>query len=167
MNTQFIDATLDVAQFYTSYHIDYYVRAVVVGFFSLFLVRVGNSRLFSQLAAYDLLIFVILGALLGTAIINKDLFFSSLICCLIITYLHRFFGYLASHHLMSHFLKDKRFMLYENNKWQNRNLEECSLNKADIYQELRNTLGINNLNSINKIIMEGNGKISFLKKEKS
>lgn len=155
---------MDFSQLYTSYHLDYYVRTVVVSIFSLFLFRVGHSRLFSQLAAYDLLIFVILGALLGTAIISKDLFISSLICCVIITYLHRFFGYMASHHIMSDYLKGRSVILYKNDKWMDRELEDCCLNKADIFQELRNSLGINSLNSINRIIMERNGKISFLKK---
>ena len=103
---------MDLSQLYTSYHLDYYGRAIAVSIFSLSLFRVGNSRLFSQLAAYDLLIFVILGALLGTAIIDKDLFVSSLICCLIITCLHRFFGYMASHNIMSKFLKGRRELLF-------------------------------------------------------
>ena len=50
-----------------------------------------------------------------------------------------------------------------NNKWFESRLEACSLSKADIFQELRNSMGVNNLEGIKKIILERNGKISFLK----
>lgn len=155
---------INMSEIYFSYHIDYYVRTVIVCCYSLFLFRIGNSRLFSQLAAYDLLIFIILGALLGTAIIDRDLFFSSLVCCYIITLLHRFFGYLSSRITPANkYLKGNCVILYEDNEWIKDNMQACSLNKADIYQELRSCLGINTLDSIKKIIMERNGKISFLK----
>lgn len=146
-----------------AYHFDYYGRTVVVSIFSLVLFRLGHTRLFSQLAAYDLLIFIILGALLGTAIINKELFISSLICCVIITLLHRLFGYFSSHNAFTNkLLKGERVTLYTDNQWHKENLEACSLNKADVYQELRSSQGTNSIKNIKKIIMECNGKISFL-----
>lgn len=151
-------------EFISIYHIDFYIRAIVVTMFSLFLYKFGNSRLFSQLAAYDLLIFIILGALLGTAIINKDLFVSSLVCCLIITSIHRFFGYLSLvHKPTNNLLKGNAIVLYENKRWVKENLRKNCLNKGDIYQELRNSQGIDNVDTIRKIIMERNGKISFLR----
>jgi uncharacterized membrane protein YcaP (DUF421 family) len=144
------------------FHFDYYIRAIVVTFYALFLFRIGNTRLFSQMAAYDLFIFVILGALLGQAIISKQSFVSSLICCSIITLLHKYLGSLAQKWSLVKFLKGERRVLYTNKQWERENLESCNITKDDIFQELRCSLGLNSTETINKIIMERNGKISFL-----
>ncbi|MBA2652064.1 MAG: DUF421 domain-containing protein [Tatlockia sp.] len=148
---------------FSAFHIDYYTRAIVVTFYALFLFRISDNRLLSQLAAYDLFVFIILGAILGTAVIDKELFIPSLICCFIITLLHRFLGFISTFKVTQKYFRGKRITLYENNKWQHNHLDSCSLQKDDIYQELRCSLGIDSMDTIEKIIMEKNGKISFLK----
>ncbi|MBA2648889.1 MAG: DUF421 domain-containing protein [Legionella sp.] len=154
---------LDYDYLSSVYHLDYYARAITVTFYSIFLFRIGDSRLFSQIAAYDLLIFIILGALLGEAIIDEKLFLPSLICCLIITLLHRFLGSLSSLNLLSiRYLKGKKIILYKNQTWLEKNLKACSLQRDDVYQELRYNLGIDDIKKVDKIIMERNGKISFV-----
>lgn len=148
----------------SSNHADYYIRAIVVTIYALCLFRICDTRLLGQLAAYDLLIFIILGAILGTAVIDKHLFLPSLICCLLITLLHRFFGYLSTiNNFTRKYFKGDCIILYKKNKWLENNLRACSLSKDDVYQELRCNAGVDNLNTIEKIIMEKNGKISFLK----
>lgn len=155
---------IDFGNFYSVYHIDYYTRAVIVTFFAIFLFRIGNARLVTQLAPYDLVIFIILGALFGTAVINKNLFIPSLVCCLIITLIHRFLGFLSMFSpFFAKYFKGERVVLYSNNTWLDSNLESCCLNKEDIFQELRASLGINTMGPIKRIIMERNGKITFLK----
>ncbi|MBA2710520.1 MAG: DUF421 domain-containing protein [Tatlockia sp.] len=155
---------IEFGDLYSTYHIDYYTRAVIVTFFAILLFRVGNTRLVSQLAPYDLVIFIILGALFGTAVIDKKLFVPSLICCSIITLIHRGLGFISTlNPFFAKYFKGERVILYSNSTWHDSNLDSCSLNKDDIFQELRTSLGINTMEPIKRIIMERNGKITFLK----
>lgn len=143
-----------------------YLRAVGVTFYALFLFRVSNTRLFGQYAAYDLIIFIILGALLGEAVINQELFIPSLVSCLIISLIHKSFGFIAAKVNCSvKYIKGERLVLYRENNWHQVNLDSASLSKGDVYQELRCDHGINNLDLIEEIALECNGKVSFLLKD--
>ncbi|MBA2656439.1 MAG: DUF421 domain-containing protein [Tatlockia sp.] len=155
--------TLDYNSIKEFIHFDFYLRTILVMFYSLFLFRISNTRLFSQLAAYDLVVFILLGALLGEAIINKDSFIPCLINCLIITLFHKKMGSFSNRSFIpSKFLKGEKLVLFEDDEWNKDNLNSCCLTKEDIYQELRCSLGLDSTKNLKKIIMERNGKISFL-----
>ena len=69
------------------YHL--YLRAVLVTLYSLIILRFNNALHFWQLAAHDLVIMILLIVLLGEGVIYEDVFFPSLISCLIVIFLHQ------------------------------------------------------------------------------
>ena len=145
---------------------DLYIRSLVITLYALFLFRATSARLFGEHSTFDFIILIILGAILGEAIVNNIPLLPSMISCAIIVIIHRILAFLSykSHHV-GKYIKGEKIVIIKDGQYQWDRLHCCRLTENDILQSLRTQHGTNDIGNIDKAILERNGEISFLFKE--
>lgn len=139
-----------------------YLRAIMITLFAIFIFRVNLSRLYGSHTSLDFIIYIILGAILGEAIVNKIPLLPSLVVCIIIVILYRVMALLTyKSHLFGKYIKGEEIILIKNGKLIKKNLECTRVTHHDILQSLRLQKGTPQFHLIKTAILERGGQISF------
>jgi len=113
--------------------IDYqlYFRTIIVTLFTLCLFRVSASRLLGQFSPLDLIINILIGAVLGTAIVGGLSLLSSLISVGLITAIHRLMINLSlKYPVVERFIKGKKNLVISDGTFVDANLAKSKLHKG-------------------------------------
>jgi uncharacterized membrane protein YcaP (DUF421 family) len=141
-------------------------RGVVIFLFALILIRISGRRSFGVRTPLDNIIVILLGTVLGRAIVGASSFLPVVITSLIIVLLHRLFAWLVVHSKQfSNLTEGDKIILFKEGKFIEDNLNKGLVCKEDIMQEVRKSALTDDLEKIEKIYIERNGEISTLKKD--
>jgi uncharacterized membrane protein YcaP (DUF421 family) len=143
------------------------VRAIVLFFIALFLIRFTGMRVFGIQSAFDTCIIIMLGAVLSRAVVGASPFIPTVIASTALVITHKIIASISvSNQFISHLVKGKPLSLYKNGILNEKNLKKCSLSYGDVMEEIRLISNQNNMNNIDEIFMERTGKISVIEKSK-
>lgn len=141
------------------------IRALVVFLFCVILIRISGRRSFGFGAPFDMIILMLLGSILSRAISGTAPFFPVLASSFAICALHRLLGMLMlKFPSWEAFFKGKKLLLYQNNKFNHKNMSYSLISDQDIQDELAHCPHIDSLDEVSEIYILGNGKLSFIKK---
>ena len=141
------------------------LRAIVIFFIALVLIRYTGMRMFGIKSAFDICVTIILGAVLARAIVGASPFIPTVIASFALVIVHKIIGAISvTNQMISHLVKGVPHSLYKDGKLNDKNLRRCLLSYGDIMEEVRLTLHQNSLDNIEEIFMERNGEISLIKK---
>jgi uncharacterized membrane protein YcaP (DUF421 family) len=141
-------------------------RGVAVFLFALVLIRISGRRSFGIRSALDNIIVILLGTVLGRAIVGASAFLPVMVTCLIIVLLHRVFGWLIAHIAwFSKLIEGDKILLFEEGGFIENNLSKGLVCKEDVMQGVRKSALTEQLDKIKKIFIERNGEISAIKKD--
>lgn len=139
-----------------------YLRGIIITLYAIVIFRMNLSRLYGSHSALDFIIFIILGAILGEAIVNNIPLLPSIIVCTLIVIMYKLMAYLTyKSHRVGRYIKGEKIILIQKGKLVKKNLEKTRITKHDIMQSLRLQCGVNTLPSVNTAILERDGQISF------
>ena len=142
------------------------LRAVVVFFIALALIRFTGMRVFGIKSAFDTCIIIMLGSVLSRAVTGASPFFPTVVASIIMMLIHKIIGRLSvSNQTISHLIKGTHLSLYKNGVLNEKNLKKCSLSYGDIMEEVRLDLNQDTMENIEEIFMERTGKISVIEKK--
>jgi uncharacterized membrane protein YcaP (DUF421 family) len=140
------------------------VRAIMIFFVALMLIRFTGMRVFGIKSAFDTCIIIMLGAVLARAVVGASPFIPTIIASAALVIVHKIIANISvSNQAISHLVKGKPLSLYKNGMLNSKNMKRCSLSHGDIMEEIRLTLNQNTMENIDEIFMERTGKISMLK----
>lgn len=140
-------------------------RGIVIFIIALILIRISGRRSFGVRTAFDNIIVILLGAVLSRAVVGASPFAAVVITCLVITLIHRIFGWLSINSpAFSRLVQGKKILLYDNGTFLEKNLKKTMVTKEDVMQGVRKSALTDNLEKIAQIWMERNGEISAVKK---
>lgn len=141
------------------------VRAAVVFFIALAYVRTGGLRMLGRQSAFDSLTALMLGAILGKAVVSPDSFFGTLIAALVIMVLHRLTAWLTfKSSWAGSIIKGKSILLFQNNKPIFKNLSRVHITENDLQEAVRKNLHVDDLSHVKEIYMDRSGELSVIKK---
>lgn len=144
------------------------VRAFIIFFVALILIRFTGMRVFGIKSAFDTTIIIMLGAVLSRAVVGASPFIPTIIASAVLVVIHKIIAMISvSNRGISHLVKGKPLSLYKNGILNDKNLKRCSLSFGDMMEEVRLSFNQNNLDNIEEIFMERTGKISVIEKDKS
>jgi uncharacterized membrane protein YcaP (DUF421 family) len=144
------------------------VRAIVIFFVALILIRFTGMRVFGIKSAFDTCIIIMLGAVLARAVVGASPFIPTIVASAALVIVHKIIAMVSvNNQLLSHLVKGKPLSLYKNGILNGKNLRRCSLSYGDVMEEIRLTLNQNNMDHIEEIYMERTGKISVIEKSKT
>jgi uncharacterized membrane protein YcaP (DUF421 family) len=141
-------------------------RGGVMFFVAFLLIRISGRRSFGIRTPLDNIITISLGAILSRAVVGASPYIPVIICCLVIVLLHRCFGWLIVHHKgFGRFVDGDKIPLFENEKFNQSNMEKGLVCQEDIMQGVRKSALTEDMGGIEKVYMERNGEISAIRKK--
>jgi len=141
-------------------------RAFVIFFVALLLIRVSGIRTLGKQSAFDNLTALILGAIMGRAIVSAEQpFFGSILATLVIMVLHRVVAWITYRSKkMGVILKGRELLLIKNGEPNEKNMKQTHITREDILETLRKDVNVPSLDTIKEVYLERSGEISFIKK---
>jgi uncharacterized membrane protein YcaP (DUF421 family) len=141
------------------------VRAVVAFFLAWLLLRISGRRSFGLGTPLDNVIAILLGAILSRGIVGASPFLPVVMACFAIVLLHRLMTWVtAKNERLGQFMEGKKILLFENGKFIPGNMKKALVSIEHVIEGLRKSEKTEQLANIEKIYMERNGEISFVKK---
>ncbi|MEO8765479.1 MAG: YetF domain-containing protein [Ginsengibacter sp.] len=141
------------------------LRAILIFFIALMLIRFTGMRIFGIETAFDTCIIIMLGAVLTRAIVGASPFVPTIIASVALVSVHKIIAIISvTNQTISHLVKGIPYSLYKDGKLNDKNLRKCLLSFGDIMEEVRLKLNQNSLDNIEEIFMERTGKISVIRK---
>jgi uncharacterized membrane protein YcaP (DUF421 family) len=142
------------------------VRAVVIFFYGLFLVRLGAQRAFGRIAAFDIVLGVMLGSLLSRTISGNSPFVPTIIASAALVVAHAMLAS-AAHRwtAFGHFVKGRERRLVEDGRPIREAMRNANVTEHDLEEALRLHGGIDDLAKVKGAWLERNGDISVVTRE--
>jgi uncharacterized membrane protein YcaP (DUF421 family) len=142
------------------------MRAFVVFIICLILVRISGRRSFGLGMPLDNVTIILLGAILSRTVVGASPFIPTIAAAACLAILHRICGWLGFYNkIFGRVLKGTEIILYGDGKFNERNMRYGMVTKKDILSHLRLNGNTDSLDSIDRVYLERNGKISFIKKK--
>lgn len=148
------------------------VELFIVAFLSyivvLFLLRLSGKRTLLKMNAFDFIITVSLGAVFGNMLINyKENLFQGLYVIFLLLLFQFFSSFLSSRYaLFDTLLKANPTLLFYEGTYYESILKKERIPKSEVLQAMRER-GIGRIEEVGAVILETDGTISVLPKEKS
>ncbi|MDJ1493753.1 hypothetical protein QNI19_12500 [Cytophagaceae bacterium DM2B3-1] len=141
-------------------------RAIIVFLIAYGLIRVSGRRSFAIHTPVDNIVVILLGAILSRAVVGASPFIPVVCASLTLVLLHRIFGWFMAHNTrLGRWIESRKIILYQDARFIEENMKKALVRKEDIMQGIRQAIHTEDLTKIDKIYIEGNGKISILIKE--
>jgi uncharacterized membrane protein YcaP (DUF421 family) len=142
------------------------VRAFTVFVIAIFFIRISGRRSFGLRMPLDVVISILLGGMLGRAIVGASPFVPSIMASLVLVALHRIAGLLARRiEFFSVWINGTKKVVYENGKFIQKNMQRCMVSEHDLKEGLRDILQDESFEKVETVIVERNGTISIIRKK--
>jgi uncharacterized membrane protein YcaP (DUF421 family) len=142
------------------------IRAGLVFCIALAFIRLTGMRVFGEKSAFDVVVTIMLGAVLGRAVYGGSPFFPIIGSALVIVFLHRFLSFVSyKSHKVGILIKGNKHHLIENGKINWNNMRKCQITEHDLMEGLREKTHLDDLATIKNAYFERNGQISFVLKQ--
>ena len=142
------------------------VRAVVVFFTALIMIRIAGTRTMSRKSAFDQLTMLIIGSILGRAVVTGTNFFGILAATLLIVLIHRALSVVTFHSkFLGKIFKGAPVPLIQFGKMLRDNMIRTHVTEEDIRESLHLKTNSDNLNDVREAYLERSGHISFVKEK--
>ena len=140
-------------------------RAVLVFFVALALLRLSDPRTFGGSTAFDLVVKIILGSVLGRAVAAASPFGGTLLASLVFVLLHRLLAWASCRYRwIDELVKGKVYLLAEQGQARPEELRRLNLNNLDLQEGLHENGNVGALDQTEAVYLERDGSISVVKK---
>jgi uncharacterized membrane protein YcaP (DUF421 family) len=139
------------------------VRAFVVFFIAVALIRLAGMRAFGGKTAFDNIVVILLGAILSRAVVGVSPFIPTIVAGITICVTHKVLAMLAARfHVVSHLLKGESRTLAKDGKVDQQALRDCDLSIGDFEEGIRLAGNIASAENAKEVRMERSGQISVV-----
>lgn len=141
------------------------LRAFVVFLVALGMIRLAGMRSFGTQSAFDVVLSITLGAVLGSSITGEAPFFPCLGAATLLALLHRGIGHWSARNkLIGHLTEGDPVLLFSSGKKFRKNMMLQGISENDLKQAIHES-NLDDFDKVKTIWMEPDGKISVVKKE--
>ena len=149
--------------FYEITEYSLYIRGIIITLFAVILFRANLSRLYGNHSPLDFIIYIIIGAILGEAIVNNIPLIPSIITTSLIVSIYRLLAYISyKNHRIGKYIKGDKVLIIKDGKYVVKNLRCCRLTHNDILQALRIQHSKTDIKPVKESWLERDGGISFV-----
>lgn len=139
------------------------LRATVMFFLVLAMIRVAGVRSFGRKSSFDNVVVIMLGAVAARGVVGASPFGSTVAACLAMVVLHRVVGRLCvSVYWLSKLVEGEPVVLLESGSVLDRNLKRTTISRSDLLESRRLERQSNELSAEEDAVLERNGRISFV-----
>ncbi len=142
------------------------VRATLMFFLLLAMIRVGGVRIFGKKSSFDNVVVILLGAVAARGVVGASPFAATVAACAVLVLLHRVIAWLAvKHETIRRLLEGKRVCLYRDGQILHENLIRTTISEQELMESLRLETRRPTLDHVEDAGLETNGRISFIEKQ--
>jgi uncharacterized membrane protein YcaP (DUF421 family) len=142
------------------------VRALVMFFIALVLVRVAGMRTFGRKSAFDTIVGIMLGAILARGVVGASPFGSSVVASAVVVVVHRVLAQLCLKHAgLEKLLKGEHRLLCEDGVVDEQAMARSGLSHRDLLEGVRQSANVDAIDEVAAAYIESNGQISSVKKK--
>ncbi len=144
------------------------VRATVVFFVALVLIRISGRRSFGQRSPFDYVVAILLGATLSRVIVGASPAIPTFVASLAIVLIHRALAWacVRSRRLEKLVVGIER-EVYRNGKFNDEQMSAALITKSDVLETVRQESGCTTLDHVQAVVLERNGGVSLIRKQKA
>lgn len=140
------------------------LRAFVMFFIALTLIRISGMRSFGSKSAFDNIIVIMLGAILSRAVVGVSPFFATVAGAASLCVTHRLLAMLcARYHVISNLLKGKVRVLFKEGQVLRKNMLSADISNGDLEEGIRLAGNVSTFDNVKEVRMERSGQISVVK----
>jgi uncharacterized membrane protein YcaP (DUF421 family) len=141
-------------------------RAFVIFFVSLIFIRVSGLRTFGKYTTFDNITSIMLGAIMGRAIVTNQSLLGSFLATLLIMLLHRILAWISfKSKEAGKIIKNEKIILMKDGRKNLENMSKVHISDEDILEAARQDANISSMKEIKEAHLERSGYISIVKKE--
>ena len=143
------------------------LKAAVAYLIILFAIRLIGRRTASQAAPLDMVVLFLLGAMTGAAILGEDRSFTAAMTGIFtVGLMHVLTGWLKlKSQLIERVVDGTPIVVFEEGRWAEDKMRHLRMQEADVRTAVRQE-GLNDLDAVRYAIVERDGTISIIPKEK-
>lgn len=141
-------------------------RALVVFISGIVLVRIADKRSFAKKSAFDVLLILILGSIMGRSITGSERLFPTIGACFFLILLHRLMSLIACRWpVFEKLVKGHTDVLVKDGEVLTKTLRAHHISDDDLAEQLRLKAMISDTGNVSVARLERSGEISFIKKD--
>jgi uncharacterized membrane protein YcaP (DUF421 family) len=142
------------------------LRAIIVFFATLIMVRVGNKRFLSSMSAFDAIVGFILASVLARAVNGSSAFLPTIAGGFVLIAVHRLLAFIAVRSpWFERLVKGTAEELVQRGKVNREAMRSYQISETDLLEEARLNAQIGKLDEIKTATLERNGEISVVPAE--
>src|SRR6266496_2497669 len=125
------------------------VRAVCMFFIALILVRLSGMRTFGKQSAFDIIVYIMLGAILSRGVVGASAFGAVVAAVTVMVIIHRLLGWLAvKFPSIDRIIKGESRVLYKNGEIQWRKMRRSSVSLNELKESVRQEINEDNFDNV-------------------
>jgi len=141
------------------------VRAFIMFFITLGLIRIGGMRIFGKKTAFDNILVIMLGAILARGVVGASPFLSTVVAGGVMVLIHKILALLALKYVwVGKIVKGIHRSLFKNGEMNIRNMRIAAISKDDLMEGVRLQINSNSLEDVQEAYIEKNGQVSIVEK---
>lgn len=142
------------------------VRAFIMFFITLALIRFGGVRIFGKNTAIDNIIVIMLGAVLARGVVGASPFLSTVAAGAVMVGLHKLLATMATRYVwVGMIVKGIHRTLYSHGEMHEKSMRRVAISKDDLLESVRVEINERNFDNVDEIKIEKNGQVSVIKKQ--
>jgi len=143
------------------------LRTVVIYAFALAIIRLGSKRFLSEASAFDVIVAIMLGSIMSSAINGSAPFVPTIVAGAVLVGIHWLLAFLTARlDWFGPLVKGNRMLLIRDGEIQEDGMRRSGLSRRDLEQHLRLEAGTTDVSTIRLAYMERNGRISVVPVER-
>ncbi len=143
------------------------VRAFIMFFITLALIRIGGMRIFGKKTAFDNILVIMLGAVLARGVVGASPFLSTVAASTVMVVIHKILALLAIRYIwVGKIVKGIHRSLYKNGELNWKNMNVSAISKDDLMEGVRLQINSNSLEDVKEAYIEKNGQVSVIENKK-
>ncbi|MBN8421324.1 MAG: DUF421 domain-containing protein [Verrucomicrobia bacterium] len=141
-------------------------RALVVFISGIVMVRMADKRSFAKKSAFDVLLILILGSIMGRSITGSERLFPTIGACFFLILLHRLMSLAACRWpVFEKMVKGHTDVLVRDGHVLTQTLRVHHISEEDLAEQLRLKTRLSDIKDVSIASLERSGEISFIKKD--
>ncbi|KVL87936.1 DUF421 domain-containing protein [Burkholderia stagnalis] len=142
------------------------LRAIVVFFIALVLIRIAGRRAFGQRSPFDYVVGILLGATLSRAVVGASPFVATVVASLAIVLIHRALAWMCVRWArLERLVVGAEREVYRDGRFDDAQMRAALITESDVHESVRQTLGERSLAGVSAAILERNGHVSVIRRK--
>ncbi|SAL05187.1 hypothetical protein AWB81_07055 [Caballeronia arationis] len=142
-------------------------RAVAVFFGALAFIRIAGRRSFGQRSPFDYVVAILLGATLSRVIVGASPAIPTAVASLVIVLIHRVLAWACVRlPALERIVVGSEREIYKDGKFDEEQMSAALITRTDVFETARQELHTTTLDDVRAAILERNGQVSLIRKQK-